>query len=159
VLSQPLGEGNYVSGSSFYLNAQAFDEPDNILDPSSFQFQESGATLPGSVGILGDYFGVEYYPSINPSVITASAQNALGQTQISLGFRMGASTPQQPFPAIEMLPLNFGQQLVAGGKVILSARATIPSATTTIQRVEFYVNKVYVGSSTAPEPDTDGVYE
>jgi hypothetical protein len=159
ILSQPLGEGNYVNGSSFYLNAQAFDEPENILVPSSYQFQEDGAALPGSVGILGDYFGVEYDPAANPSIVTASAQNALGQTTVSVGFAMGGVNPQAPMPSITMLPLNFGQQLVAGGKVVLSARATIPSATTTIQRVEFYVNKVYVGSSTAPEPNTDGVYE
>jgi len=159
ILSQPLGEGNYVNGSSFFLNAQAFDEPDNILVPSSYQFQENGNPLPGSVGIFRDYFGLEYDPAVNPSIVTASALNALGQTTNSLGFGMSGVNPQAPMPSIEMLPLNFGQQLVAGGKVVLSAQATIPSATTTIQRVEFYVNKVYVGSSTAPEPDTAGVYE
>lgn len=159
VLSQPLGEGNYVSGSSFYLNAQAFNTPEDILVPSSYQFQANAAPLTGTIGILGDFFGLEYYPASSPSTITASAQNALGQTSTSQTFNMSGVAAQAPLPSIEMLPLNFGQQLVAGGKVVLSARATIPSTTTSISRVEFYVNKVYVGSATAPQINTDGVYE
>jgi hypothetical protein len=159
VMSQPLGEGNYVSGSSFYLNAQAFNTPEDILVPSSYQFQANAAPLTGTIGILGDFFGLEFYPASSPSTITASAQNALGQTSTSQTFNMSGAAAQAPLPSVEMLPLNFGQQLVAGGKVVLSARATIPSTTTSISRVEFYVNKVYVGSATAPQINTDGVYE
>lgn len=158
VLSQPLGEGFYAAGSSFYLNAQVFDDPQDILLANTFSFLDDNNALPGITGILGDYFGLEYYPTNNAPIITASAQNALGELTISAPFNMDGRTPRAPFPTVEMLPLNIGQQLVAGGQVTLSARATIPSTRVTIDRVEFYVNKVYVGSSSAPV-NSQGVYE
>jgi hypothetical protein len=163
VLSQPLGEGFFVTGSSFYLNAQVFDDPEGILLPSSFGFLEGPAAPPttavaGTVGILGEYFGIDYYPNLVAPVVGATAQNALGVGTNSLAFAMDGRTPRAPFPTIEMLPLSIGQQLVAGGIVTLSAKATIPSTRATIDRVEFYVNKVYVGSSPAPVNNGE-VYE
>ena len=158
VMSQPVGEVTYVNGSSFYLNAQAFDDPDDTLLPSTYQFQAGGLQVPGRVGIYGSSFGLEYYPDA-AAAITASAQNAFGITRVSPSLPMFAGQAQNPLPEVTMLPLNFGQKLVAGGKVILSARATIASTVRTIDRVEFYVNKVYVGSTPSPEPGTGGVYE
>ena len=159
VLTQPLDTANYVTGSSFYLNATAFSNPDDILLPSSYGFTSGGAPVSGTVGIYGSSFGLEYYPAAAATII-ANAQNAFGTPATSApGLPMFASTARSPLPRVDMLPLNRGQSLSAGGTVVLSAQADIASTRATIERVEFYVNKVYVGASTTPTAGTTDVYE
>lgn len=156
VLTQPLGEANYVSGSSFFVNAQAFDAVPDIIIPGSVAFTASGVALTGEIGRLGDVYGQEFYPNVANPVLQATAQNTLGQINTSVALPMANQVPRRPLPSIEMLPLNPGPAPQAGGEVTLRARATIPSVSTSIDRVEFYVNKVYVG---AAQSGTNNEYE
>ena len=164
ILTEPLGQTFYVIGSSFFVNAQAFDRlPDNIV-PSSVGFQEdsSGAysPIPGIVSRLGDFYGVEYYPSAGAGLnfnIQAQAQNSLGQQVTSAALPMVPYPPLAAIPTIEMLPLFPGPQTQAGSTVTLRARAFAPEKP--IQRVEFYVNKVFVGSTTAVAAGTTNEYQ
>lgn len=157
ILSQPLGEANFASGSSFYVNAQAFDRLPGTIDVS---FTAAGAALPG-VRQLGEFYGVEFFPNSGlpfPFDLEVTAQNSLGQSS-SFALRMRQWIPANTFPVIQMLPLLPGPQIQAGGIATLRARASTASARTTVDRVEFYVNKVFVGASSTVVPGTVDEYQ
>jgi hypothetical protein len=158
ILTQPLGEANYVLGSSFFLNAQAFDRLPDAIDPSSVGFTAGGVPVSGTVTRRGEYYGVEFYPTNGAAFpVVATARNKSGQAVTSSPLPMAPQTPQAAFPSIEMLPLFPGPQVQAGGEVTLRARATSPQ--TAIQRVEFYVNKVFVDAVTVPAAGTANEYQ
>jgi hypothetical protein len=161
ILSQPLGEANFAAGSSFYANAQAFDRLPDTIVPSSVNFTAGGDGLPGLIGRLGEFYGVEFFPSSSlpsPFDLQVTAQNSLGQTS-SFALPMNSFVPANTFPVIQMLPLLPGPQIQAGGSATLRARASTPSARTTVDRVEFYVNKVFVGSSSSVVAGTVDEYQ
>jgi len=172
ILTQPLGEANYVAGSSFYLNAQAFDSftgGDSII-PGTVGFQEiiGGQTnaVTGIVRQFGDTYGVEYFPSVPPNIaypptttfsVQAFGRNNQGVLAFSGRLLMAPQTPQAAFPTVSMLPLYPGPKIQAGGAVTLRAKA-LPTGRP-VQRVEFYVNKVFVGATTTPIDAVTGEYQ
>jgi hypothetical protein len=158
VLGQPLGEVNFVNGSSFFATAQVFDRLPNSIIPSSVAFSADGAALPGIVGRFGDFYGLEFYPDSAlpfPFALEVNARNNLNATG-SASANMRAFEPAAALPIIDMLPLAAGTRPRAGGFVTLRAQAL--SAVTPIQRVEFYINKVLVGFRNAPV-NADGEYQ
>ncbi len=160
VLSQPLAEGDFVLGSSFFLNAQVFDNPDDIIVPSSVGFTVDGVAVTGIVQQLGEFYGVEFYPETAlPFIVRASGQNLFGERTTSFPLDMRPEPPQRPLPIVEILPLNPGTPVLAGGQVTLRARAAVASSATTIDRVEFYVNKTLVGFALAPVPFSNDEFE
>ena len=158
VLSQPLGEVNFVNGSSFFATAQVFDRLPNSIIPSSVTFAADGSALPGVVGRFGDFYGLEFYPDSTlpfPFALSVTARNNLNAAATN-AVAMRRYDPLAALPTIDMLPLAPGTRPRAGGVVTLRARAL--SAVTPIQRVEFYINKVLVGFRTAAV-NADGEYQ
>lgn len=176
VISQPPGQRNYVQGSSFFVNTQVFDRIDENIVPESVGFQTStgGVTevIPGLVGRLGDYYGLEFYPSQTlPFVLRAFGRNNLGSNVTSFPLGMSSLQPIRALPEVRMLSvlpvpqpqppqaygdISFpGPPVQGGGRVTLRALASTASDRP-IDSVEFYVNKVYVGRSAAPVPGGNG---
>ena len=161
VLTQPVSENNFVQGSSFFLNGQIFDKLPDVIIPSSVGFNAAAVPVPGTIGRLGEYFGLEFYPTnaaLASFPVFAFGRNSFGQLAQSFQLTMTPYQPINALPSIEMLPLNPGPAPQAGGAVTLRARATVPSSAVTINRVEFYINKVYVGVGT-PSGAVPGEYQ
>jgi len=161
-ITQPLGQLFFVTGSSFFINAQATDG-DGVILPGSVNFTVDGLPIPGAtVGQIGEYYGVRYTPTVpfSISTIRASATDDAGNTTLSQPSFTVLNLPLRPLPSVNMLSLLPGAPRDAGGTIRLRAEVFFGNTTATNgddRRVEFYANNVFVGVG-APDPADPEVY-
>lgn len=156
-MTQPIAGLNFVTGSKLFLNALATaSEPASIVR-ESVRLSVNGIDLADSVGRLGDTYGVLYTPT-EPFVVDtyrASATDTANVSNQSAPLFSFLTLALSPLPEVEVLPFSPASQINAGQTVQLVAEAFFPQTGYNNgripERVEFYVNKVYVGEAVEGE--------
>jgi Bacterial Ig domain len=166
-MTQPVGGINFVTGSKLFLNARAEATAPAAMVPSSVRFSINGADSTDPVGIYRDAvgqetFGVLYTPTEPFTVDTyrAQATDSANVTSLSSPLFSSLSLTLSPLPSVIMRPVSTAVPINSGDLVTLQAEVFFPA--TGYQdgripnRVEFYVNKVYIGEGTAGAATSGG---
>ena len=156
---QTIAEGNYVVGSELFLNANASAKGGNTIPNDGVTFFANGLPLGGSFTGLTNGAGKTFSTLAQLTVarrydLEAEVTDSAGNTAVDAR-SINAEAPLIPFPQVDMIPLQPGTVLAAGGRVKLMARAAFPAPAPQDgqnnplnERVEFYVNGAYVGAGT-----------
>jgi hypothetical protein len=159
-MTQPIAGVNFVTGSKLFLNARATATAPATVDPASVRFSINGVDSTDPVGIYRDAvgqetFGVLYTPTEPFTVDTyrAQATDSSNVTSLSSPLFSSLTLTLSPLPVVIMRPVSTAVPINSGDLVTLEAEVFFPA--TGYQdgripdRVEFYVNKVYIGEGTA----------
>ncbi len=157
-MTQPVGMINYVTGSRFFLNAQVTATAPATIDESSIKFTANGVVISESIGKLGNRYGVLYTPTVPDTVdsLRAEATDSLARLGFSPPIFSRLRIMRDLPPTIEIIPPKPLSPVNGGGVITLQAKATFPDSGATDESVEFYVNKVFVGTATAGAILDDG---
>ncbi len=159
-MTQPIAGVNFVTGSKLFLNARATATAPATINPASVRFSINGVDSTDPVGIYRDAvgqetFGVLYTPTEPFTVDTyrAQATDSSNVTSLSSPLFSSLTLTLSPLPVVIMRPVSTAVPINSGDFVTLEAEVFFPA--TGYQdgripdRVEFYVNKVYIGEGTA----------
>jgi len=153
-MTQPIAGLNFVTGSKLFLNAVATASPPATIKDESVSFTVNGIPSSDRVGKLGNKYGVLYTPT-EPFIVDtyrASATDSNNVSNQSAPLFSFLTLALSPLPEVRIQPLSPAIQINAGQSVQLVAEAFFPQTGTNARipaRVEFYVNKVYVGDGIA----------
>lgn len=153
-MTQPIAGLNFVTGSKLFLNAQVSASGTATIKDESVKLSVNGIDSTDPIGKLGNRYGVLYTPT-EPFIVDtyrASATDSFNVSNQSAPLFSFLTLALSPLPEVKVLPFSPAAQVNAGQIVQLSAEAYFPvtgyNNGRIPERVEFYVNKVYVGEAT-----------
>lgn len=151
----PLGAGDTVNdvsyASSMFLNATVVDPDGGSIE--SVNFYINGQLLGSAESNLGDVYAMYYDPNAQGNyVLLAQAMDNDGNVGWSLPLNLDVGPLERPLPSAEMIQ-PFPESIL--GRVVgIFVEAT--GGLIQIDRVDFFANGIYLGSSN--EPVVDDLY-
>jgi hypothetical protein len=166
-MTQPIAGVNFVTGSKLFLNARASATSPAEISRDSVRFTINGQESTDGVGYYKDSlgqetFGVLYTPTEPFTVDTyrAQATDTAKVTSLSSPLFSSLSLTLSPLPVVVMRQPSTASPVNSGDTVTLEAEVFFPdtgnSSGRIPNRVEFYVNKVYIGEGIAGSAITGG---
>lgn len=163
IMTQPASPLLYVTGSKFFLNAQTTATAPATIRRDSVKFFVNDLETETAPLRYRNSYGVLYQPTVPGTVDTFRATAADSVGRIGNGGPLFSffTLAQRQLPDAKMLPIASLPRISAGQTVTLQAEVFFPQNDQTgsiPSRVEFYVNNVYVGTSTNPIVVGKGTY-
>lgn len=166
-MTQPIAGVNFVTGSKLFLNAKASATSPAEIVRDSVRFTINGQESADAVGYYKDSlgqetFGVLYTPTEPFTVDTyrAQATDTARVTSLSSPLFSSLSLTLSPLPVVVMRQPSTAIPINSGDTVTLEAEVFFPETGNSDgripNRVEFYVNKVYIGEGVAGATTASG---
>jgi hypothetical protein len=152
----PLGGGDTVNdvsyASSMFLNATAMD-PDGTIE--EVRFYINGQLLGSADGRLNDVFSLFFDPNaLGNYIIAAEAIDNDGNSGWSVPLTLNVGPLERPLPKARVH--SPAGPIEAGEQVRLFADAD--GGLIEVNRVDFFIDGVYIGSSDEPEAEGTSLY-